>query len=142
MDSYKIIKYPLRKNGDRKHRTIVDNKRGRSAVTNAHVLHRYKGYCHISASPETGYTHQIRSHLAAAGFPVLSDPLYSKPANASNHTPPLHYPLTEIITRSALHAYSLEFTHPHLDSRMKIQASYPRDFNEALLYLQEKESGA
>jgi 23S rRNA pseudouridine1911/1915/1917 synthase len=55
---------------------------GDHALTELHVLHRRENdrrkYSVIEAFPHTGRTHQIRVHLAHAGYPVLGDKLYAK----------------------------------------------------------------
>ncbi len=72
----KTAALPLRVNGDRRHRTIVDPTRGKPARTELWVLKRWKEVSLIGAIPLTGYTHQIRAHLSAEGFPILADSLY------------------------------------------------------------------
>jgi 23S rRNA pseudouridine1911/1915/1917 synthase len=56
--------------------------RGARAVTALRVLGRGEvrpgRVALIEARPETGRTHQIRVHLAHAGFPVLGDKLYAR----------------------------------------------------------------
>ncbi|MGV2876295.1 RluA family pseudouridine synthase [Macrococcus capreoli] len=54
------------------------------------------GIAEVELTLETGRTHQIRVHLAAIGYPVLGDPLYSD----SN------------LRQLSLESYKLEFTHP------------------------------
>ena len=95
------INLRLRVNGDRRHRTVVDAWRGKPATTSFTVLARYPAYslALISAQPHTGYTHQIRAHLAAIQFPVLADALYRAQLPFDITPPPLP------ITRTALHAF-------------------------------------
>jgi 23S rRNA pseudouridine1911/1915/1917 synthase len=71
------------------------------------------------AMPMTGRTHQIRVHAYALGYPLLGDILYSAPE-------------TDIISRAALHAYSLSFDHPTSNERLTFTAPYPADFQKAL----------
>jgi len=54
----------------------------------------------VQAKLETGRTHQVRIHLAEAGFPVLGDPLYADRA------------AQRLSQRLALHAHRIAFTHP------------------------------
>jgi len=51
---------------------------GRPAVTHYRVLNRFRGYTHVQVRLETGRTHQIRVHLAHAGYPIVGDPLYGR----------------------------------------------------------------
>jgi 23S rRNA pseudouridine1911/1915/1917 synthase len=42
---------------------------------------------------------------------------------------------TKIISRPALHAYSLTFTHPATNERVAFTAEHPQDFDTALKLL-------
>jgi len=67
----------------------------------------------VKARLITGRTHQIRVHFAHYGHPVLGDSLYGRP--------------TELISRQALHAAEIEFTHPQTEKAIKIEAPIPAD---------------
>jgi RluA family pseudouridine synthase len=49
---------------------------GQPALTRWRVLGRGAGLCWLELTPRTGRTHQLRVHCAAAGWPILGDPLY------------------------------------------------------------------
>lgn len=101
----------VRNRGDGKRglaRDAEDAAEGKRAVT--HVVCRQRllrDASLVEASLETGRTHQIRIHLAAAGFPVLGDKLYGSRGIAS------------ACTRLALHAWSLAFAHPRTGLAMR-----------------------
>ncbi len=78
-------------------RCIVD-PRGLSAVTVVKLLAVNDTYALLEARPITGRTHQIRAHLAAAGFAIVGDATYG-----------LHIDGPEtLLPRQFLHAYCLE----------------------------------
>jgi 23S rRNA pseudouridine955/2504/2580 synthase len=66
-----------RKGGER--HVIVDEG-GKPSVTRVGLAHRYRGYSLLKCEPQTGRTHQIRVHLAAAGFPLAGDARYGDEA--------------------------------------------------------------
>lgn len=115
----KVTKFPLRVNVGHKHRTMVDDRNGVRAETRFKILRRGQSHVLLEAQPFTGRTHQIRVHAYALGFPLLGDVLYSAPQ-------------TDIISRPALHAFSLTLTHPVTNERMTFTAPYPPDFESAL----------
>jgi RluA family pseudouridine synthase len=118
------VRLPLRPNGDRRHRTVVDHSRGKPAVTHLCLLQRFSSASLIEAQPETGRTHQIRAHLAVLGLPLLGDALYGAPA-----MPEL--PLDTL----ALHAFALELIHPESGQLVRFEAPYPPAFQAALNHL-------
>jgi RluA family pseudouridine synthase len=128
----KTVDLLLRPNGDRRHRTVVDEERGKPARTELKVLQRYRGYTLLEAHPRTGRTHQIRAHLRAVGLPLAGDVLYGGPAALyrSDLIPGLRRGDDEqpLIARPALHARSIGFLHPASGKRICIAAPYPQDF--------------
>jgi tRNA pseudouridine32 synthase/23S rRNA pseudouridine746 synthase len=113
---------PLRPDGDRQHRTVVDPVKGKSAITKLRVLRRFDGYSLLEAAPLTGRPHQIRAHLKHVGYPILADPLYGNPT----------HPCHTLLPRLGLHALSLTLTHPGTEAAMKFEAPYPQDFASLL----------
>jgi 23S rRNA pseudouridine1911/1915/1917 synthase len=115
----------------------------REAVTRYEVVERFRGYALVRALPKTGRTHQIRLHLAHAGYPVLCDRLYAgrnpkriselelipreklgedRPASAS----------VELLVRHALHAQRLAVAHPTSGERMEFEAPLAADMEQTL----------
>ncbi len=62
-----------RKSGERH---VVVSKGGKPASTLVRLSRTYGKYSLMQCSPETGRTHQIRVHLASAGFPIAGDERY------------------------------------------------------------------
>ncbi|HET9999581.1 MAG TPA: RluA family pseudouridine synthase [Ktedonobacteraceae bacterium] len=87
-------------------RDPVDRRRcivgpdGQAAMTQVQALAVQGEYALLEARPITGRTHQIRAHLAAAGYAIVGDKTYALPASAG-------IPAAKL-ARQFLHAYSLE----------------------------------
>ncbi|HTX74079.1 MAG TPA: RluA family pseudouridine synthase [Rectinemataceae bacterium] len=137
---------PLKVDGDRLHRTVVDGHRGKACSTGFRVVETYAargafpGATLIEALPESGRTHQIRVHLSALGFPCLCDPLYGdgKPFLLSSFKKRWKGdPFEErpLLARSALHALSAEFLHPDSGEPMRLEAPLPKDMRAAITQL-------
>lgn len=131
-----IIHLPLRVNGDCRHRTVIDHQNGKPADTDARVLQTFAGMALLAAFPHTGYTHQIRAHLAALDLPILNDPLYrslqpTTQAGLAARDKARALP----IARLALHAFQISFRHPITGQELAIQAPYAPDFEKTLLAL-------
>jgi 23S rRNA pseudouridine1911/1915/1917 synthase len=93
---------------------------GRPARSVARVLERRGGDSLIEVSLETGRPHQARIHLAAAGHPLVGEPLYvpgGHPATEGGGLPgdPGYH----------LHAHRLAFTHPETGASTIIECCPP-----------------
>ncbi len=108
-------------------RVVVANGKGREACTEYKTVATANGAFGKEVSLmkirlHTGRTHQIRVHFAHFGHPVLGDNLYyGCPAK-------MPYPAK----RQMLHAWRLAFRHPITGEPMKIEATPPNDFMDAL----------
>jgi 23S rRNA pseudouridine1911/1915/1917 synthase len=107
-------------------RTVVVRSGGQPASTAFRTLARGEGLALVEARPKTGRTHQIRAHLAAAGHPLLGDPLYGGPATMRLGDRSL------TISRHLLHAFRLELLPPGATTRLLIEAPLPEDFHHLL----------
>lgn len=142
----KTVNLPLRSNGDRQHRTVVDPQAGKPAITHLKVLERLDHYCLVEAIPETGRTHQIRAHLSALGLSIVGDTLYRKrndvqAGKKSSQPPAEHVPVINLSAGMGLHARSLEIDHPITGQKMKFTAPYPAELEEVLRQLRAPAPG-
>jgi len=99
-------------------RPTEDNP-GRRAVTELQrlaILDRRTSL--VEATLETGRTHQVRIHLAEAGFSILADPLYATQSVASRGS------------RLALHAAVLGFVHPRSGEALRFVTRLPDDLEQ------------
>jgi 23S rRNA pseudouridine1911/1915/1917 synthase len=109
--------------------------RGRAAVTHVRVLERFAAATLVEASPHTGRTHQIRVHLAARGFPILGDAVYGGGAVAARSVAQRARTTLPTVARQALHAASLEVTHPERGDRIRFDAPLWADMEQLLAAL-------
>ena len=123
----------LQPDGDARHRTVASKRYGKPSVTDFHLIGTCGPYSWIECHPKTGRTHQIRVHLAENGLCIVCDPLYSgnqKPVRLSEIKKKWNgdeYEERPLLSRLALHAYSIEFTHPVTNEKVKFTAPYPKD---------------
>jgi 23S rRNA pseudouridine1911/1915/1917 synthase len=105
---------------------------GRESVTHYRVIRRFAGYTHVRVQLETGRTHQIRVHLAHAGYPIVGDRVYggrlTLPKGASEA---LRQTLREF-PRQALHAARLAFDHPVTGRPIECTSALPADMRALL----------
>ena len=105
------------------------------------MIHRYRAHTHVRVQLETGRTHQIRVHLAHAGFPLVGDRVYggrlTLPRGATEE---LRQALRDF-PRQALHAARLEFAHPVGGKPVACAAPLPADM-VALLDVMARDAAA
>lgn len=94
--------------------------KARRALTRVEPLKRFAAFTLVNVRPETGARHQIRAHLAAAGFPIAGDTLYGGPRLHSLNA-----------ARFFLHLEQIGFE-TRASGRLDIVASLPTDLNAAL----------
>jgi 23S rRNA pseudouridine1911/1915/1917 synthase len=115
--------------GDDRKKMVLKASGGKKAVTHFKVKARFGLATELECKLETGRTHQIRAHLNSIGHAVVGDPTYgSQPAHLNAE---LAVALPRTLTRQALHAWKLQFTHPVSKKPVKVEAPEPADFKAA-----------
>jgi 23S rRNA pseudouridine1911/1915/1917 synthase len=126
------IDRPIGRHPRERKRMSVRSRHGRPAVTRWAALERFPGLTLVRLMPETGRTHQLRVHLAAAGHPIVGDRVYGGRPGAAQAVP---------FPRQALHAEEIRFAHPVDGRPMTVRAPLPPDI-AALLATLRKGGGA
>ena len=86
----------------------------RPARTEIVALRQHARATELELRAPHAFRHQVRAHLAHAGFPLLGDVLYGGPVVAG-------------LDRHALHASAISFTHPETGRRVRVTSELPPD---------------
>jgi 23S rRNA pseudouridine1911/1915/1917 synthase len=119
-----------RSSTNRKKMALVEDERGKHAVTHYKTLETFGGASLVECRLETGRTHQVRVHLAASGHALLGDPVYGR----------THQKYRELLNqlhfaRQALHAAVLGFNHPVTGAKVRFESTLPADMAGLLVEL-------
>ncbi|TWT22043.1 23S rRNA pseudouridine(1911/1915/1917) synthase RluD [Luteimonas wenzhouensis] len=110
---------------------------GREAVTHYRLRERFRAHTALECRLETGRTHQIRVHMAHARHPIVGDPLYGGPLRLPRGASEALAAALRGFGRQALHAETLEFTHPASGEPLRCTAPVPDDMLALLAALRE-----
>ena len=105
---------------------------GREAVTHYRVVRRFRAHTLVRVQLETGRTHQIRVHLAHAGFPVVGDPAYGGRRRLPAGCSPQLAAQLSALRRQALHAERLTLRHPVSGRELTWSAPLPADMQRLI----------
>ena len=103
---------------------------GKYARSDCKVIQRNEDNTVVEVTILTGRPHQIRIHLAAAGYPLVGDPLYDFggiPRRDESHSPKRNKIITPGDCGYDLHAYQLGFKHPVSNSQMSFTCALPKN---------------
>jgi 23S rRNA pseudouridine955/2504/2580 synthase len=125
----KVLDKPLHKyllpDGERRVRvTTQDDPDAISALTLVKVSEKTAGFTLLEVTIRTGRTHQIRVHLASEGFPIAGDDKYG---NFDLNKSLLRASGAAALKRMFLHAWRLQFKHPHNDECLTLLADLPAE---------------
>jgi 23S rRNA pseudouridine1911/1915/1917 synthase len=99
---------------------------GLPAITKVSVLDRAGAYALVRCDLVTGRQHQIRAHLAHAGFPIVGDKLYAHGDRAFMQfcDGGMTRALAERfgLPRHALHAHRLRLPHPRTGAPLEVES--------------------
>ena len=99
-------------------RRVKVDAMGKPAHTIITLIRRLGRYSLLGAELRTGRTHQIRVHLAAAGFPIVGDEKYGPDAVRAEFA-------RMGLNRMFLHACRLDIPHPITGEPLSLQAPLP-----------------
>jgi 23S rRNA pseudouridine1911/1915/1917 synthase len=92
-------------------------RNGKPATTEVRLLARLAEFSLVEVRPLTGRTHQVRVHLAEAGFPIAGDALYGGAGG---------------VPRPFLHSWRLTIPHPRTGRQLRLEAPVPADMQRFL----------
>jgi 23S rRNA pseudouridine1911/1915/1917 synthase len=130
---------------DKKNRKIFRlQSKGRDSETSFKRLNYFNPISYVELYPKTGRTHQIRVHLNSISNPIICDENYG---GGINKIKSYHVKFSnslkmilQSINRVALHAYSIEFTHPETNKKIKFISPIPQDLENAIKEIQIEEN--
>jgi len=106
------------------------SRKGKEARTRYHVDRRFSQPAPttlMTATLETGRTHQIRVHLSAIGHPVVGDDTYGQGRSLPG----------AVVSRPFLHACQLSLDHPRTGAALSWTSELPDDLRRQLDQLEE-----
>ncbi|MCA9972720.1 MAG: RluA family pseudouridine synthase [Anaerolineales bacterium] len=118
---------------------VVRGDEGKTAVTHYRLVRRLGAqHALLALQPRTGRTHQLRVHLAAIGYPIVGDALYTMDDDAflawtaaRTPTPAMHD-----MRRQALHCWQIRCRHPVGERPFTFTAPLPPDITALVERLQ------
>lgn len=110
---------------------------GREAVTHYRLRERFRAHTLLECRLETGRTHQIRVHMAHIKHPIIGDPLYGGSLKLPKGATTTLIDSLRGFRRQALHAETLEFTHPISGEPVRCSTPMPADMQALVRALRD-----
>ncbi|TWI14152.1 23S rRNA pseudouridine(1911/1915/1917) synthase RluD [Aerolutibacter ruishenii] len=115
---------------------------GKDAVTHFRLRERFRAHTLLECRLETGRTHQIRVHMAHLKHPIVGDPLYGGSLKLPKGASPELIEALRGFRRQALHAETLEFSHPVTGEPVRCSAPMPADMQALVKVLHDDAEAA
>lgn len=112
---------------DRKRMAVVQDAKGRLAISEYSTRRKYNHHTLLDVHPITGRTHQIRLHMAFLGCPIVGDRVYGQ-----------RHPSLPI-KRHFLHAARLNICLPGEDKPVEFTAPLPAELIEILALIEQQQ---
>ncbi|NQU73400.1 MAG: RluA family pseudouridine synthase [Candidatus Omnitrophica bacterium] len=113
-----MIELPIGRHPSRRQKLTVRFSESRDAITGYKATKRFSNSTMVELMPKTGRMHQLRVHMSYLGHPILGDATYGAKSR--------------LISRQALHACTLGFTHPVNNKYLEFTSEMPQDMKRLL----------
>lgn len=121
---------------------MLVTRRGKPSLTKYRIIEKFNNFSLAEANIKTGRTHQIRVHFQFIGHPLAIDKVYGKrdafylsEVKRKKYSKGKDQEERPLMSRTTLHAYRLELTHPKSGERLTFEAEPPKDFAVVLKQL-------
>lgn len=113
-------------------RSTDDPEKGKLAQTEYTVVKETPRFSVLKINLLTGKKNQIRVHLSEAGHPIVGDSKYGQQDKKSRQDKAVKQTIKN--HHLMLHSFSLVFTHPKTQEKIRVQADVPEYFKKLVDY--------